>query len=142
MRVLLFICAAFLLGLVAGCSDRGTDPGGPPPAGVYEYTGYDSTGTAIVRGWLVLSLREKQRVDGDWRLEKIGEPGKIGPQIGKGRLEGGLSNETMWLDLRPQYRDNNIDLFGTFDMNEFRGRWHWITLSGISSQGTFVAFRK
>lgn len=139
MRFLLLIVCILIA--FAGCTDKGSDPVGPPPAGVYQYTGYDSTGTAIVRGWLTLNLRDENIIDGEWRLEKIGEPGLIGPQLGTGTLAGGVSDGRMWFDLQPQFRDNNIDIIGTIDGSEFRGRWHWITFSGITNSGTFVAVR-
>ncbi len=139
MRIIAVI--SLLLLTIAGCADSGTNPSGPPPAGVYRYIGYDSTGIGIVSGVLTINCRAQNYVDGGWSLERIGNAGNIGPQVGTGKLSGGKSGDMLWLDLQPQFRDNNVDIIGNVSGSEFRGRWHWITYSGVTNTGTFIAVR-
>ena len=39
-------------------------------------------------------------------------------------------------------RDNNVALIGTVNETGFSGRWEYITLTGVTSSGTFTATRK
>ena len=48
---LAFIAFLIVAVLLAGCTDLGVEPG---VAKRYQYTGYNSEGNAIVRGWLAI----------------------------------------------------------------------------------------
>jgi hypothetical protein len=142
MKTTAFVFGLILFGLT-GCKDPGADSSAPPPAGRYEYYGYDSTGTPIVQGWFTIDLSDSTNLIGEWQFTQIGEAQNIGPQIGKGKLSGGFRNDTtLWLGLNPEYMDNNVILNGTLHGNEYRGRWMYISFVGLTNSGTFIAVRK
>ena len=122
-----------------GCSDTGTEPA---PTGVYEYTSYDGKGVAIVGGWFTMILSDTGAVSGEWHFRAIGTPQNIGPQTGDGNLVGGIDKEQVWVELNPQFRDNNLQLHGRIDRSRFSGTWAWISFVGVTNQGTFEAKRK
>ncbi len=132
----------FILFILPGCKDTGSDPSGLPPAGMYEYNGYDSTGAPIVQGWFTIDRKDQNILNGDWHFIPVRDARNIGPQVGKGHLAGEYRNDTMSIELQPLYRDNNVGLYGTLRGNEFSGRWEWISYIGITNSGTFVAIRK
>lgn len=132
----------FILCLLPGCKDPGSDPSALPPAGVYEYNGYDSTGTPVVQGWFTIDRKEQGVLDGDWHFISVGDTKNVGPQVGQGHLAGEFHNDTISIELQPLYRDNNVGLHGVLKGNEFSGRWEWISFIGITNSGTFVAVRR
>jgi hypothetical protein len=72
----------------------------------------------------------------------VGNPQDIGPQTGDGTLVGGFHNGKLWVELNPQFRDNNLQLTGTLVGNRYSGEWAWISFVGITSTGTFEAVRQ
>ena len=108
----------------------------------YSYTGYDSTGVVIVRGWLTLNLSDTTHVTGEWHFNEIDNPRGIGPQTGEGELTGGFNNEQLWINLNPDYRDNNVFLSGVLNEDEYNGTWVYSTFTGPTNQGIFKAKRQ
>lgn len=117
---------------------------GPPqgPAGAFAYTSFDESGTLIVTGWLNINLTDPDSITGEWHLQKIGNPENIGPQVGTGALIGGSYENQLWIELNPQFRDNNLQLVGTLRDQTLSGEWFWISFPGVTGQGTFEAVRK
>ena len=122
----------------------------PFPVGDYQYIGFDSRGTKIVEGQLSITSVESKRINsvdtleikGNWQLNKIGDPQKIGPQVGTGQLDGSIVNGEVRIDLNPNMNDNNVNLTGTIENGRFRGKWSFSGFAGILNQGTFDATRK
>lgn len=121
------------------CNNDGLNE--PTPYGAYSYTSFDSSGTAIVEGWLIMNLKDSSQIIGKWHFEKIGNPQDIGPQVGNGVLEGGVKQNEMWVELNPQFRDNNLQLIGSMENNKYSGTWQWISFIGITNYGTFEAIK-
>jgi len=115
-----------------------TDPGSD---GRYHYTSYDTTGTALVRGWLTMDISDSNTISGEWHFAAVDSPKNIGPQTGDGKLVGGIRGTSVWVELNPQYRDNNLGLIGTLQGNRFSGTWQWISFVGLTNQGPFVAIK-
>jgi hypothetical protein len=125
------------------CEDQGSGTGvGPVPSGAYRYTSYDTNGVPVVRGWITLVYQDSPLITGEWRLDKIGDPQGIGPQIGSGRLVGSFQNGKLVIELNPQFRDNNLQLVGEFNNGEYKGEWFWISFIGITNRGTFRALQE
>jgi hypothetical protein len=84
------LVSTFLLMLVLvlfalDCSSMNGIPQSPLcPIGEYQYTGYDKKGKKIVEGRLTVTSCEGDRIKGGWLLRKVGNPARIGPQIGSG----------------------------------------------------------
>ncbi len=108
---------------------------------LYEYTAFDSSGTTVAQGWLFLKLKDNL-VRGEWDIEAVGLPQNIGPQTGSGNLLGGYSSDSIWVDLQPQMRDNNLLLNGRLTDNNFSGKWIYISFIGPTNAGIFLAKRK
>ena len=113
-----------------------------PPKGALLYGGRDNAGRLIIRGWLFINTDDRERVEGEWCLDRIGSPDDIGPQIGLGRLRGRLDGDHLSLNLNPGFMDFNVSLTGTFDAVSFRGTWRYTTLQGIVNEGPFAAVKE
>jgi len=61
----------------------------------------------------------------------------IGPQDGEGDLIGSVSDTSIYINLQPNFVDNNIILTGIIDNKYIYGKWHWATFAGITNQGNF-----
>ncbi len=119
--------------------DPSTDP---TQGGRYQYASYDSSGILVVHGWFKLTFVNSESVSGEWHFAPVGNPRDIGPQTGDGTLAGGFHDGKLWIDLNPQFRDNNLLLSGTLDGNRYSGEWAWISFVGITSTGTFEAVKQ
>ena len=108
------------------------------PSGSYYYQSYNSDGVKVVEGWFTMEENDST-ISGEWHFAKIGHPEGIGPQVGDGVLTGGYQTDSLWIELNPDFRDNNLQLYGMLDDDMYAGRWMWITYAGISSAGIFTA---
>lgn len=140
-----------LSGYVFTCSmPKIIDQAKPFPIGDYLYTGYDKDGSKIVEGRLSITSVEPRRskheesyeIKGHWRLNKIGNPEKIGPQVGTGDLLGSVDEGEIYIDLNPNMNDNNVTLQGKIEGRRFHGTWRYSGLKGAINQGTFEATRE
>jgi len=143
MRKLVRVLYTLLISVVLiGCEDAiDNSVIVPVPPGAYAYTGYDSTGIVIVKGWLSFTYQDSIQFSGEWQFQKVGNPERIGPQVGTGTLVGGIEEQRVWVDLNPQYADNNVFLSGQFEGNRYHGQWSWGTFAGVSNRGTFEAVK-
>ncbi len=136
------IYVLFLLLLATLCLDCKQTPTESIPDGVYTYTSYDSSQVALVNGWFSMNNSDSNAITGEWHFRPIGNPQNIGPQTGDGVLIGRIDSGRIWLELNPQFRDNNLQLDGTLENGRFAGQWTWISFIGITNQGKFEALRK
>src|SRR5437868_2341095 len=91
----------------------------PFPTGEYQYAGYATNGDKIVEGRLSITSVEPRRINeeafeikGNWQLNRIDDPEKIGPQTGTGELLGSIEKGEISIDLNPNMNDNNVILRG------------------------------
>ena len=112
------------------------------PPGAFNYTSYDSSGAPIVNGWFTLINSDSTHITGEWHLTATGSGKRIGPQMGNGKLVGGVNGEKFWIELNPQVRNNNLQLNGIFSRDSLEGQWTWFNNEGIANQGRFHAVRK
>ena len=112
------------------------------PDGAFAYTGFDSTGVEIVRGWIMFDFDDSTSISGDWELDKIGNPQNIGPQVGSGNLVGSMVNDQLHLNLNPQYKDSNVFLICPYDDQKLTGKWNYAGFPGVINYGSFVAEKK
>ncbi len=138
-RVLLIF---LLLGFLTACTESPTDS---TPNGAYSYMSFDSSGTAIVKGWFTLEMSDSSHVTGEWHFVKVTDSDDVGPQVGDGVLAGGFTDygiDQVIVDLHPEFRDNNLLLIGKLEESRYSGRWEWISFAGVSNYGTFYAQRR
>jgi len=131
-----FICILVWF-VIAGCSGILSGEG----EDIYHYRAYDPEGKLVVHGQMTLEIMQDGDIEGTWRLHKLDEELATGPQSGYGHLVGGNVGDSAWIELQPQYRDNNVQLTGKLIDGQFTGRWMWISFSGITGQGTFEAVK-
>lgn len=139
MKYLCVVLALLTSVLWPGCK-RTT--GDSVPADAYTYTSYDSSGTALVRGWFTLITADSTTISGEWHLEPVGDPQRIGPQTGDGKLVGRIDGEKVSIELNPKVSNNNLQLIGTLTSGRLTGQWNWIRYDGMANQGTFQAVKK
>jgi hypothetical protein len=138
-----FLLMLILVLYAPDCSNVNGIPKSPPcPIGEYRYTGYDKKGKKIIEGRLTVSSCEGDRIRGGWLLKKVGNPARIGPQIGSGGLIGLVSRDKVSINLNPQMADNNVKLKGTLQGNRYYGTWSWDGFTGGMNQGTFKALKE
>jgi len=142
MRCFHVTVVAAILALGALNCNESTTIMSPRLGGRFLYKSFDSTGTKIVEGWLTLIYRDSVHITGEWHFQKVGSPQRIGPQVGDGVLEGGVRDETVWVELQPQNRDNNLQLTGTIENGRYHGEWVWISFVGVTNRGPFEAIRE
>lgn len=138
MKRMLLLSLLLLAGPVGGC-DHLVDP---TPIGTFRYASYDTTGTLMVQGLFTMDLADSDSVAGEWHFAAVGNAQNIGPQTGDGMLIGRFRDTTLWIELQPQYRDNNLELAGVLRGDRFAGEWVWISFAGVSNKGPFEAVRQ
>lgn len=139
MKRIYWLIPAIILSLLYFCDKDNCLNGIKVPEGAYAYTGYDSTGVKIVQGWIKINLDDTTNISGEWELDKIGNPENMGPQIGSGNIVGNLTNNQLFLNLNPQYADNNVFLICPYDNQKLAGQWNYSGFPGIINYGTFFA---
>ncbi len=123
--------------IVWSCRDSSVESPGETEA--FQYWAYDSTGVPVVTGWFTMNYPDSSTVVGDWHFIHVDHPKNIGPHTGTGRLLGAYQNGQIFLDLNPQFKDNNVELAGTLVNHRFSGQWTWLTLVGVTNKGRFEA---
>jgi hypothetical protein len=146
MKVLTTYLLVFALGFYAlDCSGKKNGAPQPPktfPLGEYQYTGYDESGAKIVEGRVSLTSRDGDQLKGSWELKQIGEPKRIGPQVGSGDLIGSVNGTEVNLDLNPNMNDNNVNLRGHVEGKRYTGTWSFNGFAGRINSGRFEASAK
>jgi len=149
MRYLKIIFLLVLL-CIFSC-DKDTTPTLVIPLCSYEYQAFDSTGTSIVAGRIKFDIIENLspedfanniKIFGDWHFNKIGDPRNIGNQIGSGKLNGLIDDDTIWINLNPNISDDNVTLVGKMDGNRIEGVWGYSTFAGLINSGLFRAEKR
>jgi len=133
------LAIAAVVAILHGCKDMGANEAFP--AGTFHYTGFDSLGTVIVQGHMSLEYHDSTHVTGDWQLSVVGIPKLIGPQVGTGKLAGSSAGDLLWINLNPQWADDNVFLDGHLTGNRYSGVWQYSGFPGVLNHGTFDSVR-
>lgn len=136
MKTLIILSFSIFISLA--CSDNSTNP---YPSGSYTYRAFDSAENQIVTGWMTINFDLENNIRGEWHFTSIGNPQNIGPHTGNGQLEGSRDNGVIWINLNPDWADNNVFLKDTVDNEIFSGHWEYAGFAGIINSGTFTTTR-
>jgi len=129
MKQLLFLAGFFtVVGFV--CKDSGTSYEGTH-LGAYKYSASDTLGTIVTTGTIAFYQKDSQ-LNGPWRFDD----GR------SGNLKGTITGAQVYIDLSPQYADNNLILRGTLAGNSFSGLWSHIGFPGELARGSFIATKQ
>lgn len=139
MKRVYWLISAIILSLFYFCDKDNCLNGKKIPEGAYAYMGYDSIGIKIVEGWISFDFVDSTTISGEWELDKIGDPKNIGPQVGTGQLGGNVQNSQIYLNLNPNFIDNNIFLASPYDNHKLEGEWTYAGFPGVINYGSFVA---
>ena len=106
-------------------------------------------------GLMEIALGKDSTLTGYWDISAIdGFENEIGPQIGKGKLEGQIIDGKVWINMNPKIADYNIFLNGNYSNNEYQGNWYLSTFRGnedgnevsgnfqINNENKYTAFIK
>jgi hypothetical protein len=138
MKAAILLLAVFCFLFFSSCDD---EPSNKTSRQIYKYTGYDSSWNKIITGYLWIESIDSVQVKGRWDFDLVGNGENVGPQIGKGKIEGTMNMlGTMSLNLNPDMIDNNIILNGSLQLPyRFDGSWSYIGFPGEINWGRFEA---
>jgi len=119
-----------------------TQPTDSTPPGAFAFSSYDSTGAPLSSGWFSMKFSDSVTISGEWHFNPHDNPQDVGPQIGQGTLTGLVQGDQVFINLNPEFADNNVALSGTMTENRISGIWMWTTFAGPTNQGTFNAVKK
>jgi hypothetical protein len=113
--------------------------------GSYRYLAYDSAGSLLLDGTLMLAPLDDSTLTGTWEIHWV--PGAdstrpVGPQVGAGVLQGARTGDGWHLSLTPGWADNNVDLFAVAREGHLGGDWAHSTITGPYTGGSFQALRQ
>jgi hypothetical protein len=131
---------SFTFLILYSCSENNLSS--PSTSEHYLYKSYDSTGALIAEGEFTIHHQETGEITGNWNFRERGNHRNCGPQVGNGNLIGGIEDSIMWINLNPNFADNNCYLYGYRNQNMYTGEWQWITFAGITNKGNFTASLK
>ena len=108
----------------------------------YHYEALDNDGKLGVSGLFTINFKDSPDLQGKWEFFSENDSLEMGAQVGEGQLEGWVQGDTISINLHPGYADHNVILHGRIENKSISGQWSWITFSGPTNQGTFVATKK
>jgi len=110
-----------------------------PAGNTYNYRAYDQSNKLVVIGDLVFHQLDTVHVKGSWHMLNVNGAEMTGISEAFGKFEGQLEADSLYIDLNPQWRDNNVILLGQFKKGIYQGKWQHIGLPGVMSEGRFEA---
>lgn len=138
MKNVLFASLFLNLIFVVSCEDKEKSNDGFN--GTYEYTAYYAKSLVVcASGRINIEMSPDSSFTGSWDIKGANNYNQndIGMQIGQGELWGSIKNGEIYIDLNPDYVDNNVNLLGNGNIAKISGIWLYSTLKGIQSSGSF-----
>ena len=138
-NIIFFIFVLILLFVIQSCNETTIKP---LPEGAFAYTSYNSSGKLIAIGWLSFDSHDSSYIEGEWKINKVGNPWSIGPQIREDILIGSFIEGKLHIELNPNFVDNNLGLIVGLEGNIYSGKWFYSNFIGLTDQRRFVAVRR
>lgn len=107
--------------------------------GDYSYRSYDMVGTLVGEGSLYIVKSDSGTVEGNWSIRNVHNCSTCGSQFGSGYLTGQIKNDSIYINLNPDYPESYTELTGKLQNGNISGEWLWTNLIVASNRGTFKA---
>lgn len=139
MRLVKLGISLSISALLVGCDDLLVQAPNGDLSGVYAYLA-QAGHVDVVSGIVRLQVQDDSSVTGTWELQRV--PGTdtsitVGPQLGSGTLQGRRSTNGLWLDLNPDWVDNNVFLALRPPVSStLSGTWDHSTIVGPVTGGS------
>jgi len=137
MRTVYLGCLVLLLIALSGCSGT-LDPVGE----FYNYQAFNQSGRLVVTGILRFDQLDIHGVKGSWQMKNVNGSDRTGISETFGVFEGFLKGDALYLNLNPEWVDNNVILQGKQTGSGFEGEWAYIGFPGVLNQGKFKAYHE
>lgn len=137
-----FVPIVTLLAFGTACSDTPSQP--ESLEGRLAYLASDTAGDPLLVGTLVLEVDSDSAIAGQWSIDWMQGADTttvVGPQLGSGRLVGSVEGGRVFVDLTPDFADNNVFLVADLMDGWLVGSWFFSGFAGPVSSGPFVARR-
>lgn len=119
--------------------------GPDPPGNAYLYKAFSDEGSHLLSGVLEISISKSGSISGSWIInwaDGADRSEDVGPQVGHGtlsgvRIEGELDSD-LFINLNPDWADNNVFLHGHQSVTSVSGSWSWTGFAGPLASGRFL----
>ena len=136
-KYLILISSASVL-LMSFCSTRNLNE--KYPYGYYSYVEHNKAGNLVSEGSLYIHKADSNTVRGNWGV--IVYRDRVGRVTQNGYLLGRIENDSVFIDLDPDYSKTDWTLAGKLDGNVISGDWEWKRYNGAFHNGSFIAIRQ
>jgi hypothetical protein len=109
------------------------------PYGYYSYEEHNKLGILVSEGSLYLHKADSNTVQGNYAITVSD---RVDAGLNSGFLIGRIENDSIFIDLDPDYTKTDWTLAGTLDSNVISGDWEWRRNSAAFHKGSFIAIRK
>ena len=135
----IFVIASiiFISALLTSCSSG--EKAGIIELGNYSFRSYDIVGNLVGQGSIYLTKTDSGTVEGNWSIRNVHNCLSCGSQFGSGYLMGQIKNDSIYLNLNPDYPESCTTLSGKLNSGKIYGEWLWTNLIVASNRGTFKA---
>ncbi len=132
------MAAGGCLGTTAPECIEAAGPGGI--GGAYGYSAADAGGRVLVNGNLTVTQGTPPDFVGSWNTfwtPAADTTAVIGPQVGQGTFTANVESGRVVIAMNPENADYNVVLNGCYTQHGIHGTWHFVTLTGERSSGSF-----
>jgi hypothetical protein len=109
------------------------------PYGYYSYVELNKSGQRVSEGSLYIDKADSNTVQGNYAITVID---RVDAGLKSGFLIGRIENDSIFIDLDPDYTKTVWILAGELHSNGFSGHWEWTRDSGAFHNGSFIAIRQ
>ena len=135
-HLILISSASFLI--MFSCSTRNLSE--KYPYGYYSYVEHNKSGHLVSEGSLYIQKTDSNTIQGNWSVavyqDRVGGPRQSGFLIGR------IENDSVFIDLDPDYAKTDWTLAGKLEGNVISGASDWKRYNGAFHNGSFKAIRQ
>ena len=135
-HLILISSAAFLI--IFSCSTRNLSE--KYPYGYYSYVEHSKSGPLVCKGSLYIQKTDSNTFQGNWAVDVYRD--RVGGNTQNGFLIGRIENDSVFIDLDPDYAKTDWTLAGKLEGNVISGASDWKRYNGAFYNGLFTATRE